>query len=114
MSKKIKFKDESEKTLILLVVILSIISGFLASICLWAIQKDSLSHDAKNFTRNLLNFELSILCICAIFIIPVIGPAIGYFGAPVLWVVNVVYCIMAAVAISESKALKLPCYEFIK
>ena len=108
------FKDESEKTLVLLIVILSMITGFLASLVVWALKKDELGENARNFVRNLLNFELTLLCVCVLFIIPFIGPLLAYLGAPGLWVVNVVYCIMAAVAISNSKTLSLPSYEFIK
>ena len=97
------FKDESEKTLILLIVILSIISGFIAPLVLWLLKKNELSDFAKNIIRKLLNFELTLLCLCILFIIPFIGPIISYIGGPFVWIVNVIYCIMCAMAVTNSR-----------
>ena len=108
------FKDESEKTLVLLIVILSIIAGFITPLVLWVIKKSELSEYAQNFIKNLLNFELTLLCVCVLFLIPFIGPILGTLGGPIVWIINVIYCIMAAMAITNSKDISLPSYKFIK
>ena len=113
-SKNILFKDESEKTLVLLITILSIITGFIAPLVLWIFKKNELSDFSKNFVRKLLNFELTLLCVCIIFLIPFIGPIISVIGGPAVWIINIIYCIIAAIAVSDSKEANLPSYKFIK
>lgn len=111
---KIEFKDDSEKTLTLLVIVLSVVAGFIAPLIIWVLKKDSLSDTAKQIIRKLLNFELTLLCVCILFLISVLGQLLAILGAPLVWIINVVYCIMAAIAISNSSDVKFPSYEFIK
>ncbi len=114
MSEETLFKDESEKTLVLLIVILSIVTGFLAPLILWLLKKPELSDYAKILTKRLLNFELTLLCVCILFLVPFIGPMISFIGGPLIWIINVIYCIMYAIAIANSKEISLPGYQFIK
>ena len=107
--------DDNEKTLVLLTLILSIIVGFLAPLIIWALKKNEMNDYSRNVVRKLLNFELTLACIGLIFLIPIIGQLLAIVGAPIVWILNIVYCILAVIKISNFEDVNFPIsFNFIK
>ena len=86
--------------------LLGIFFGFIPSLVIWLIKKDDsafISQEAK----EALNFQITLIIGYAIafaltFVI------IGAFLFPLLWILNVVFCIIAAVSSSKGKAYRYP------
>lgn len=103
----LKFKDEHEKTLVMVVVILSIVVGFLPSLIIWFLQKDQLSSSAQQLILNLLNFELTLLLCSLITFVPFLGWIISALLLPAIWIFNLLICLLLLSSISKNRLFKI-------
>lgn len=103
-----KFKDEHERMLTLVVILLSIVAGFLPALVVWFLQKDKLSASAQQVILDLLNFELTVLICAVVAGFPLFGGFIGSLLLPVIWVWNLIICIFMLSATSKKQHYKIP------
>lgn len=97
-----------DKNLAMLTHLSGILFGFIVPLIVWLIHKDN---PAKSYltteSKEALNFQLSILIgyvVCWILTFVLIGLVL----LPLLWLLNLVFCILAAVQVSNSGSYRYP------
>ncbi len=94
-----------EKTLALLAHILGIVSGFVGALIIYLIATDK--PFAKQQAQEALNFQITLIIgWAASVVLMIVG--IGVFLYPLVWVANLVFCIMGAMAVSKGEAYRYP------
>ena len=97
-----------DRNLAMLTHLSGIILGFIVPLIMWLVNKDNA---AKSYltteAKEALNFQLTILigyviCWVLSFIL------IGVFLLPLLWILNLVFCILAAVAVNSKGSYRYP------
>lgn len=100
--------NSEDRNLAMLTHLSGIILGFLVPLIIWLVNKDN---PAKSYltaeSKEALNFQLTILigyviCWILAFIL------IGLFLFWLLWLLNLVFCILAAVAVSSKGSYRYP------
>jgi uncharacterized protein len=98
--------SKDDQNLAMLSHLLGIVSGFLGALIIWLIKKDQ-SAFIDEQAKEALNFQITIMIGYVVaYILTVI--LIGVLLIPVLVVVNLVFCILAAVAVSRGEHYKYP------
>lgn len=95
-----------DRNLAMLAHLLGIVSGFIGALIIWLIKKDQ-SAFIDEQGKEALNFQITILIgfvIAGVLTIILIGALL----MPVLLIVNLVFCILAAVAVSKGEHYKYP------
>jgi uncharacterized Tic20 family protein len=98
--------SNDDRNLAMLAHLLGIVSSFVGALIIWLIKKDQSAFiDAQG--KEALNFQITIILGFIIagaltFIL------IGALLMPLLWIANLVFCILAAVAVSKGEHYKYP------
>ncbi|HEY8230520.1 MAG TPA: DUF4870 domain-containing protein [Rhodanobacteraceae bacterium] len=97
-----------DRNLAMLTHLSGIILGFIVPLIVWLVNKDNA---AKSYltteSKEALNFQLTILIgyvICWILTFILIGALLWF----IVWIVNLVFCILAAVAVSSKGSYRYP------
>lgn len=100
--------SSEDRNLAMLTHLSGIILGFLVPLIIWLVNKDNA---AKSYltaeSKEALNFQLTILIgyvICWILTFILIGALLWF----IVWIVNLVFCILAAVAVSNKGSYRYP------
>lgn len=96
-----------EKNIALLVHLGGIFFGFIPSLIVYLIKKDGGSQWMLDHTKEALNFQLTVL-IAFIVSWVLMFVLIGLLLMPLVWIGNIVFCIMAAVKASGGNAYRYP------
>jgi uncharacterized Tic20 family protein len=97
-------KDECN--LAMLAHLLGIFSGFVGPLVIWLIKRDESLYVADQ-AREALNFQITIaIALFASIVLKVI--LIGILLVPIVFIVNFILSIVAAVAASKGKAYRYP------
>ncbi|MDR2016115.1 MAG: DUF4870 domain-containing protein [Burkholderiales bacterium] len=97
-----------DRNLALLAHLLGILTGFLGSLVIWLIHKDKPEKTFVNEqAKEALNFQITvflawIIAVASSFIL------IGFLLCPIIFIVNIVFCILAGVAASNGKNYRYP------
>ena len=104
--------SSEDRNLAMLTHLSGIILGFLVPLIIWLINKDN---PAKSYltaeSKEALNFQITILIgyvICWVLTMTIILALIGGPLWFILWIVNLVFCILAAVAVSSKGSYRYP------
>ncbi|MBV8634872.1 MAG: DUF4870 domain-containing protein [Burkholderiaceae bacterium] len=97
-------KDDS--TMAMLAHLLGFVLSFIPSLVIWLIKKDESPFVAQE-AKEALNFQITLVIGHAIAMALTII-AIGAFLFPLLWILNIVFCIIAAVTASKGQAYRYP------
>lgn len=86
--------------------LLGIFTGFVGALVIWLIKKDESAFIAEA-SKEALNFQITVTlaffaCWALAFML------IGLFLIPILLLLNFIFCLMAAVAVSKGNAYKYP------
>lgn len=101
-----------DRNLAMLTHLSGIILGFIVPLIVWLIHKDNpakayLSAEAK----EALNFQLTVLVGYVIAWILTMTLILAVIGAPlwfVIWIVNIVFCVLAAIGVSNAGSYRYP------
>ncbi len=97
-------KKSNDKTLSVLTHVLALITGFVAPLIIFLASEDK---QVKKHAKLALNWQFSLLIyLVGAFIL--IFVLIGFILFPVLIVVNLIFCIIAAVKASEDEFYEYP------
>jgi uncharacterized Tic20 family protein len=100
--------SQDDKTLALIGHISGIVAGFIGPLIIWLIHKDKTDKEWLNSqAKEALNFQITILiayAICGALTLILIGALL----LPVVWVVNLVFCILAGVKANEGVDYRYP------
>lgn len=97
-------KKDLDNTLKFLSHLLGLFTGFLGPLIILLVSK---KEDEKNHAKYALNWQFSLM-IYVLVSIPLIFILIGFVLLPALFVLNLVFCIMATVKASENLLWKYP------
>jgi uncharacterized Tic20 family protein len=86
--------------------LLGIFTGFVGALILWLVKRDDSAFLADNL-REALNFEIS-LCIATVVVEFISHGALGKLLGGVLFITNLVFCVMAAREASDGKRYRYP------
>jgi len=98
--------SSDDKNIVVLTHLGGILFSFLPGLIVWLLKKDDSPYIAEN-AREALNFQITVVIgyfICWILIFLLIGVAL----LPLLWIANIIFCIMAAVATSKGESYRYP------
>lgn len=104
-SAPIAANNSDDRLLAMLAHLLGIVSGFIGALVIWLVKKDSPSVEAH--AREALNFQITVFIasvVAAILWIIVVGMLLS----AAIWVVNIVFCILAGVAANKGDAYRYP------
>ena len=80
--------------------------SFIPGLLVWILKKDDSTYIADQ-AKEALNFQISILI--ASFIASIlIWLLVGFVLLPIIWIANVVFCIIAAIASSKGETYRYP------
>jgi uncharacterized Tic20 family protein len=100
--------SQENKTMAMLAHLLGILTGFIASLVIWLINKDKADMAfATDQAKEALNFQITmaigwIAASCLTLVL------IGFLLYPVLLIVNLIFCIMAGMKANEGVAYRYP------
>lgn len=98
--------SKDDQNMAMLAHLLGIVSGFVGALIIWLIKKDQ-STFVDEQGKEALNFQITMM-------IGVVGSwilmfvLIGMLLLPLLLIANLVFCILAAVAVSKGEHYKYP------
>ena len=80
--------------------------SFIPSLIVWILKKDDSAYIADQ-AKEALNFQITVLI--AQFIAGILAIIlIGFLFMAIIWILNVVFCIIAAIASSKGEAYRYP------
>ena len=80
--------------------------SFIPALIVWILKKEDSAYIAEQ-AKEALNFQITVLI--AQFIAAILAwVLIGFILIPIIWVFNVVFCIIAAIASSKGKTYRYP------
>ena len=95
-----------DRNLAMLAHLLGIVSGFVGALIIWLIKKDQSAYVDEQ-GKEALNFQITML-IAFVGAWILVFVLIGALLFPLLLVVNLVFCILAAVAASKGEHYRYP------
>jgi len=95
-----------DRTMAMLCHLLGIVTWFLGSLIVWLIKKDQ-SKFVDEQGKEALNFQLTLF-IGDIIAVLTCFVGIGFVIAPVIWVIRLVFCILAAMAVNRGEHYRYP------
>lgn len=97
-----------QRTMALAAHLLGIFTGFIGALIIWLINKDDAGKSfVTDQAKEALNFQITITIAMVISIILMIV-IIGGILAPIVGILNVVFCIIAAVKANNGEAYRYP------
>jgi uncharacterized Tic20 family protein len=98
--------SKDERNLAMLAHLLGIVTGFVGPLVIWLIKKDEFGFAAGQ-AREALNFQITVsIALVASIMLKVV--LIGILLVPIVFILNFVFCIVAAVSASKGKAYRYP------
>lgn len=105
--------SKDARTWAMLCHLLAIFTGFIAPLIIWLIKKDE---DAfvNSHGKEALNFQITV-AIAMVVSWLLLFVVVGCFLMPAVWVVNIVFCILATIKANSGQAYRYPVsIRFIK
>ena len=98
--------SNDDRNLAMLAHLLGIVSGFVGALIIWLIKKDQSAYIDEQ-GKEALNFQITVMIGYVIAWI-LMYLLIGFFLIPILMICNLVFCILAAVAVSKGGHYRYP------
>jgi uncharacterized Tic20 family protein len=84
--------------------LLAIFTCFVGPLVIWLIKKDEQPF-VEEQGKEALNFQITV---AIAYVVATLLPIAGCFLAPAVWVVNLIFCIMACVAANKGEHYRYP------
>lgn len=104
--------NSEDRNLAMLTHLSGIILGFIVPLIVWLVHKDN---PAKAYltaqSKEALNFQLTVLVGYVIAWVLTMTLILAIIGGPlwlVIWIVNIVFCVLAAIGVSNSGSYRYP------
>jgi len=98
--------SSDDKNIVVLTHLGGILFSFLPGLIVWLLKKDDSAYIGEN-AREALNFQITLMI--AYFISGILAfILIGFALIWLLWLANIIFCIMAAVATSKGESYRYP------
>ena len=99
---------QEDRTIALITHLSGIIAGFIVPLIMWLINKDKPEKSwLTDQSKEALNFQITITIA---FVICVVLSAIliGAFLMPIVWLINLIFCILGGVASNKGESYRYP------
>ena len=100
--------SQDDRTMAMIGHLSGIVAGFIGPLIIWLINKDDSSKSfVTDQAKEALNFQITItiaMLICIVLMIVIIGGLL----APIVGLLNVIFCIIAAVKANNGEAYRYP------
>jgi len=98
--------NSEERNICTITHLAGILFSFIPALIVWTLKKDDSIYIATQ-AREALNFQITVLIghLVAVILIWVL---IGFLLMPVIWLLNIVLCILAAISSSKGKVYRYP------
>ena len=98
--------SKDECNLGMLAHLLGIFTGFVGALIIWLVRKDQ-GGFAADEAREALNFQITMaIALAASILLKLV--LIGFLLFPIVFVVNFIFCVIAAISVSKGKAYRYP------
>ncbi|HLM52181.1 MAG TPA: DUF4870 domain-containing protein [Pseudoxanthomonas sp.] len=102
--------SQEARTLAMVAHLLGILTGFIGPLIIWLINKDNL---AKSFvtdqSKEALNFQITFALVYIVaMIVVMVSLGLLFFLPMLVWVANLVMCILAGVKANNGEAYRYP------
>jgi uncharacterized Tic20 family protein len=97
-------ENKDARTFAMLAHLLGIFTFFLGPLIIWLVKKDEHPFVDEQ-GKEALNFQITV---AIAYVIASVIPIAGCFLAPSVWVVNLIFCIMACVAANKGEHYRYP------
>lgn len=97
---------KDERNLAMLSHLLGIFSGFVGALVLWLVKREESGFVAEQ-AREALNFQITMaIAVVASIMLKLL--LIGFLLLPLVFIINFVFCLIAAVTASKGQAYRYP------
>jgi uncharacterized Tic20 family protein len=101
-------QTKDSTNLAMLAHVLGIIAGFIPPLIIWLLKKDEDAY-IDDQAKEALNFQIMLLIVYAVLIVAsCITFGLSTFLMPIVWLVSIVFMILAAVAASKGQQYRYP------
>lgn len=98
--------NKDARTMAMLCHLLAIFTSFLGPLIIWLVKKDEYSYVDEQ-GKEALNFQITV--VLALFVAGLLTfVCIGVVLLPAIWIVDIVFCIIAAVAVNKGEHYRYP------
>jgi len=98
--------NKDARTMALLCHLLAIFTSFVGPLIVWLIKKDQSPYVDKQ-GKEALNFQITVvIAYCVAFLLSLL--CIGLILLPIIWVVDLIFCIMGCVAANKGQNYRYP------
>jgi uncharacterized Tic20 family protein len=105
--------SKDARTWAMLCHLLAIFTGFLAPLIIWLIKKDEEAF-VNDHGKEALNFQITVAIAMVVSWLLMVA-VIGCFLMPAVWIVDIVFCILASIKANSGQAYRYPVsIRFIK
>ncbi|NOT14238.1 MAG: DUF4870 domain-containing protein [Methylotenera sp.] len=106
MSTEIMVPNNDDKNIATVTHLGGTVFSFIPALIVWILKKDDSAYIADQ-AKEALNFQITVLL--GYLIASVLAwVLIGFLLYPIIWVVNVIFCIIAAIATSKGETYRYP------
>jgi uncharacterized Tic20 family protein len=106
MSTEITLPSNDEKNIATITHLGGTVFSFIPALIVWILKKDDSTYIADQ-SKEALNFQITILI--ATFIAGIlVWLLIGFLLLPIIWLLNIVFCIIAAISTSRGETYRYP------
>ena len=106
MANEIIVPDNDDKNIATVTHLCGTVFSFIPSLIVWILKKDDSAYLADQ-AKEALNFPVTVLI--AFLIASILAwVLIGFLLYPIIWVVNIVFCIIAAISTSKGETYRYP------
>lgn len=98
--------SKDDRNLAMLAHLLGIFTGFIGALIIWVLKKDSPGF-ANSQAKEALNFQITItIGFLIAWVLAFI--LVGFILMPILYVANLIFCILGALAASKGQSYRYP------
>lgn len=103
------FKNEEDKNIVLLSIILSVFVAFVAPLIVMLCFNDKLSDNSKEINKAFLNLSLVVFLAGFILsVVPIIGWIILFILSPIVLIAYLIIVVLACINILNNQPVKVP------
>ena len=99
--------NSDEKNIATVTHLAGTVFSFIPALIVWILKKDDSAFIADQ-AKEALNFQISIAIAMFVSTTILTWVGIGFLLMPIIWVANIIFCIVAAVATSKGETYRYP------
>ena len=107
MSTEIIVPNNDDKNIATITHLAGTVFFFVPALIVWVLKKDDSTY-LRAQSQEALNFQITVSLAMFVFVNILGWIIIGFFLAGVLWLLNIVFCIIAAISTSKGESYRYP------